>query len=107
MRSHAADDLNTPAGWTHDAVQIHRIGVQPRSIAVGTDRSDVVETMLLFHPAAPANDFGDAEHVVEADIEVPNGDLTIYSPADDPGQERQTIKPECHPPPEPDLSPGS
>lgn len=88
MRSHAADDLIAPSGWTHDAVRIHRIGVQPHSIAVGTARIDIVETALHFHPTAPANRFGDAEHVVEADIEVPNGDLAIYSPADDPGQER-------------------
>lgn len=88
MRSHTADDLTAPAGWTHEAVQIHRIGVQPHSIAVGTARIDLVETTLHFHPAAPTNSFRDAEHVVEADIAVPNGDLAIYSPADDPGQER-------------------
>ncbi|MBC6461896.1 hypothetical protein HKK72_29115 [Actinomadura sp. HBU206391] len=88
MRSHAADDLHAPAGWTQEAVDLHRIGVQPHSIAVGTARSDIVETTLLFHSAAPPMSLQDAEHVVEAGIDLPNSDLAIYGPADDPGQER-------------------
>lgn len=88
MRAHADDDLRAPAGWTEKAVDIHRIGVQPHSIAVGTARSDVVETTLLVHPAAPMASLEEAEHVVEADIGLPTGDLAIYGPADDPGQER-------------------
>ncbi|MFI6509846.1 hypothetical protein ACIBCT_19765 [Streptosporangium sp. NPDC050855] len=88
MRSHAEDDQHPPAGWTEEAVYVHRIGVQPHSIAIGTARSDMVETTLLFHPTAPMASLEEADHVVEADIELPTGDLAVYGPADGPGQER-------------------
>ncbi|GIH78345.1 hypothetical protein Plo01_47740 [Planobispora longispora] len=88
MRSHAEDDLSAPAGWTEEAVYVHRIGVQPHSIAVGTARSDLVDTTLLLYSTAPIADLEEADHVVEADIELPTGDLAVYGPADDPGQER-------------------
>ncbi len=88
MRSHAEDDLGAPAGWTEEAVYVHRIGVQPHSIAIGTARSDMVETTLLFHPTAPMASLEEADHVVEADIELPTGDLAVYGPADDLGQEQ-------------------
>ncbi|MEV4571506.1 hypothetical protein AB0K12_47830 [Nonomuraea sp. NPDC049419] len=86
MRSHA--DSGAPAGWTEEAVNSDRISVQPHSIAVGTARSDVVETTVHVHSTTPTANLEEAEHVVEADIELPNGDLAIYGPADDPGQER-------------------
>ncbi|MGI8328315.1 hypothetical protein ACRYCC_00005 [Actinomadura scrupuli] len=88
MQSHGADPDLAPAGWTHEASQIYRIGVEPHSIAVGTARSDVVKTTLHLHLTAPVTDPQDAEHVVEADLDLPNGDLAIYGPADDPGQEQ-------------------
>jgi hypothetical protein len=93
MRIRGGDPDLPPAGWSHDAVHLHRIGVEPHSISVGTARSDVVETMLEFHPAAPEPLLGPAEHVVEADLDCPNGVLSVYGPADDPGQERRVTTP--------------
>ena len=88
MRSHGTDPDLAPAGWTHEAVQIHRIGVEPHSLSVGTARDDMVETTLRIHSTEPKNRAEDAEHVVEADVDLPNGDMVIYGPADDPGQEQ-------------------
>jgi hypothetical protein len=34
MRSHGADPDLPPAGWTSEAVYIHRIGVEPHSLSV-------------------------------------------------------------------------
>jgi hypothetical protein len=48
----------------------------------------MVETTLRIHPAEPKNRVEDAEHVVEADVDLPNGDMVIYGPADDPGREQ-------------------
>jgi hypothetical protein len=87
MRAHGTDPDLPPAGWTSEAVYIHRIGVEPYSLAVGTARNDRVEAELRLHPAEPSTWVMDAEHVVEADLDVPNGDLAVYGPADDPGQE--------------------
>ncbi len=42
-----------PAGWTSEAVHVHRICVEPHSIAVETARDDMVEMRLCFHPAEP------------------------------------------------------
>lgn len=89
MRSHGTDPGLAPAGWTSEAVYIHRIGVEPHSLAVGTARNDMVETTLSFHPAEPRTRMKDAEHVVEAGIDLPNGDIVIYGPADDPGQKQR------------------
>jgi hypothetical protein len=52
MRAGAAMDPDRPAGgWTDDAVQVHRIGLEPHSISVGTARQDLVETVLAVHTA--------------------------------------------------------
>jgi hypothetical protein len=87
MRSHATDPDLPAAGWTSEAVYIHRIAVEPHSLAVGTARWDRVGAELRLHPAELPTLVEDAEHVVEADLDVPNGDLVVYGPADDPGQE--------------------
>ncbi|WP_242887765.1 hypothetical protein [Actinomadura litoris] len=89
MRAHGTDPALVPAGWTQEADQIHRIGIEPHSIALGTARSDVVEAMVCVHLTAPVADLEDAEHVVEADLGLPNGDLAVYGPADDVGTERR------------------
>lgn len=44
--------------------------------------------LLRIHSAAPAADPGAAEHIVEADLGLPSGDLAISGPADDPGSEQ-------------------
>jgi hypothetical protein len=88
MRLHWSDPDLRPAGWTREASQFHRIGVEPHSLSVGTARDDLVETTLSIHPAEPRSLAEDAEHIVEADIDLPNGDMAICSVADDPGQER-------------------
>jgi hypothetical protein len=89
MRLHAADPDLSPGGWTREAAQFHLIGVEPHSLSVGTARDDMVETMLRIHPAEPGSRAEDAEHIVEADIDLPNGNIAIYSVADDPSQERR------------------
>ena len=89
MRSHGTDPDLAPAGWTSEAVYIHWIGVEPHSLAVGTARDDMVEATLHSHRAEPRTEMKNAEHVVEADIDVPNGDVAIYGPGDDPGREQR------------------
>lgn len=86
VRSNPVDPV--PAGWTHEAVRFHRIAAEPHSIAVGTARSDLVEVTLLFGSTAPTACFGNAEHVVEADLHLPNGDLAVFGPEYAPGDER-------------------
>jgi hypothetical protein len=85
----ATDPDLAPAGWTHEAVQYHRIGLEPHSIAVGTAGSDSVDVKIREHRTAPAVDAHTAEHVVEADLDVPGGEVSVYGPADDPGTERR------------------
>jgi hypothetical protein len=87
MGSHATDPDLPPAGWTEEAVYGHRIGVEPYSLAIGTARRDIVEVSLRVCRSAPAADLGDAEHVVEADLGLPGGDLAICGVADGPGDE--------------------
>lgn len=77
MRSHATDPGLIAAGWTEEAVYGHRIGVEPYSLAIGTARRDSVEVSLRICPGAPVADLEDFEHVVEADLGLPGGDLAI------------------------------
>lgn len=88
MRSHGGDPGLAPAGWTKEAVYDHRIGVEPFSLAVGTADDGTVEVLLSLAPARPAVGPADAEHIVEADLGLPGGDLAISGPADDPGSEQ-------------------
>jgi hypothetical protein len=44
----------------------------------------MVEATLRFHQAEPTALATDAEHVVEADLDVPNGELAVSGPTDDP-----------------------
>lgn len=71
------------AGWTEDAIFLHRIGVEPHSIAVGTARDDLVEAEITVHASAPALESA-AVHIVETDLDVPTGRLTMSSPGVDP-----------------------
>ncbi|MET8854294.1 hypothetical protein [Amycolatopsis sp. NPDC004625] len=77
----------TGLGWTPEAVESHRIGVEPGGIAIATARSDLVESSVTLVPSAPAVPSA-AEHVVEADLPVPSGKLVISGPADYPSQEK-------------------
>ncbi|MBB4684940.1 hypothetical protein [Amycolatopsis jiangsuensis] len=70
-------------GWTDEAVTSHRIAVEPSSLAVATARSDLVEVEVSAHPSAPPVRV-DAEHVVEADLAVPGGEVTLAGPTDYP-----------------------
>ncbi|MEV4054257.1 hypothetical protein AB0J55_23940 [Amycolatopsis sp. NPDC049688] len=77
----------TGSGWTPEAVECHRIGVEPGGLAIATARSDLVESSVTLLPS-PAALSPDAEHVVEADLPVPSGKLVISGPADYPSQEK-------------------
>lgn len=83
MTEHAMDPDLPPAGWTREAVQVHRIGVEPHSISVGTARDDLVESLITVHATAPITEPA-AEHIVEADLDAPTGRLAMSSPGVDP-----------------------
>lgn len=87
MRAGAAMDPDRPAGgWTEDAVQVPRIGLEPHSISVGTAREDLVETVLAIHTSPPRLTTN-AEHVVEADLDVPTGMASIVGCTQPPKSE--------------------
>jgi hypothetical protein len=79
MAEHATDRDLPPAGWTEEAGQVHRIGVEPHSISVGTARDDMVEAHITVHTSAPMTE-PTAEHIVEADLDAPTGQLAVSSP---------------------------
>lgn len=83
MAEHAMDPDLPPAGWTDEAVHVHRIGVEPHSISVGTARDDMVESLITIHASAPVIE-PTAEHIVEADLDAPTGQLAMSSPGVDP-----------------------
>jgi hypothetical protein len=77
MRAGAATDPTRAAGgWTDEAVRLHRIGLEPHSISIGAARSDFVETTLTIHETAPVL-VPEAEHVVEADLDVVTGAVLV------------------------------
>lgn len=79
MADHALNPDLPPAGWTEEAVHVHRIGVEPHSISVGTARDDMVEAVITVHASAPITE-PLAEHIVEADLNTPTGQLAVSSP---------------------------
>ncbi|MER7742542.1 hypothetical protein ABTX34_30225 [Streptomyces sp. NPDC096538] len=83
IAEHARDPDLAPAGWTDEAVFVHRIGVEPHSISVGTARDDIVESLITVNASAPTTQPA-AEHIVETDLDVPTGQLTMSSPGTDP-----------------------
>ncbi|MFI7213299.1 hypothetical protein ACIBP4_17795 [Micromonospora maritima] len=83
------DDYDWPEAWSDEAVEVWRIGVDgPCSIAVGTARSDHVETALQMHHACPPLRAG-AEHVVEADLVVPSGVVHVFGCMERPGPQHR------------------
>ncbi|MFE9866871.1 hypothetical protein ACFYPZ_29715 [Streptomyces sp. NPDC005506] len=74
IAEHAMDPDLAPAGWTDEAVYVHRIGVEPHSISVGTARDDMVELLITVNASAPTTDPAGA----------PTGQLTMSSPGTDP-----------------------
>lgn len=92
MDEHATDPDLPPAGWTREAVHIHRIGVEPHSISVGTARDDLVESLITLHMSVPVVE-PTAEHVVEADLHVLSGVLTVSSPGVDPADGPSLVVP--------------
>ncbi|MGY6019995.1 sulfotransferase-like domain-containing protein [Streptomyces spinosirectus] len=79
MAEHATDPGLPPAGWTEEAIHVHRIGVEPHSISVGTARDDMVESQITVHASAPMTE-PMAEHIVEADLDASTGQLVMSSP---------------------------
>lgn len=94
LQSDGMADYFSPGGWTPEANDLYRIGVEPHSIAVGTARIDLVEVVLHLHHREPPPNLEPADHVVEADLNLPGGNLAIFGPTVDPGTEQQlTIAP--------------
>ncbi len=84
----ADEDYDWPEAWSEDAVAVHRIGLDgPCSIAIGTARSDFVETTLQVHPAAPP--VFEADHIVEASLAVPSGVVHVFGCTERPGPEHR------------------
>lgn len=81
-----------PAGWTRET-DVHRIGIEPHSISAGTARREFVETTLEVHPGPPSPAFTEAEHIVEADMQVPTGVLHVHGCLDDPRPEYRSEVP--------------
>jgi hypothetical protein len=87
MRAGAAMDPDRPAGgWTDDAVYLYRIGLEPHSISLGPAHADLVETLLAVH-AGPPHLSEQAEHVAEADLDIPTGVVSIVGCAQPPKPE--------------------
>lgn len=90
------------AGWG--------VAASEQRIAVGTARNDLVETILRRHPGPPPL-VAEAEHIVEADLEVPTGVLAMHGrtgPEDElpvtPGRYRVRVSYQpSDPPPGADL----
>ncbi len=76
-------------GWTEEAVQCHRIAVEPHLIAVGTARADWVDVTIREHGPGPTAAPSDAVHVVEADLNAPSGELSVFGPAAGRGAEHR------------------
>ena len=76
MAEHATDPDLPPVGWTEEAVHVHRIGVEPHSISVGTARDDMVESRIAVHASAPITE-STAEHIVEADLDASTGQIAV------------------------------
>ncbi|MEU8234634.1 hypothetical protein AB0C12_34020 [Actinoplanes sp. NPDC048967] len=83
------EDYDWPEPWSTEAVDVWRIGVDgPCSIAIGTARSDQVETALRVHRTSPPVLAG-AEHVVEADLAVPSGAVHVFGCTETPGPQHR------------------
>ncbi|SCL44531.1 hypothetical protein GA0070606_0334 [Micromonospora citrea] len=83
------DDHDWPEAWSEEAVEVWRIGPDgPCSIAIGTARSDHVETALQVHLADPPLS-ADAEHIVEADLAVPSGVVHVFGCMEVPGPQHR------------------
>ena len=85
----ADEDYDWPEAWSEQAVLVDRIGLDgPCSIAVGTARSDHVETTLQVHDGGEPP-LAEAEHIVEADLAVPSGVVHVFGCMERPGPEHR------------------
>ncbi|MFF5206306.1 hypothetical protein [Streptosporangium sp. NPDC000396] len=85
---------NDEDSWTEEASQLLRIGVEPASIAVGTARRDWVLMILHVYASPPPADLSEeADHVVEADLDLRTGRLSIYGCGQKPGTEDVLVLP--------------
>lgn len=83
------DDYDWPEAWSEEAVEVWRIGPDgPCSIAIGTARSDHVETTLRVHDACPSL-LAEATHIVEADLAVPSGAVHVFGCMELPGPQHR------------------
>ncbi|MEU0486690.1 hypothetical protein ABZ260_46940 [Streptosporangium sp. NPDC006013] len=80
--------------WAGEASELVRIGVEPTSIAVGTARQGWVPMTLRVHASPPPTELLDeADHVVEADLALPTGRLSIYGCDQEPGTKNVLVLP--------------
>lgn len=78
------DDDGDP--WTEEASQSLRIGVESASIAVGTARQDWLLMTLHVHDSPPPDGpLDEADHVVEADLDLRTGRLSVFGCDQEPG----------------------
>ena len=83
----ADDDYDWPEAWSEEAVLVHRIGSDgPSSIAIGTARSDYVETILQVHSDGEPP-LVEADHIVEADLAVPSGVIHVFGCMETPSHD--------------------
>jgi hypothetical protein len=83
------EDYDWPEAWSDEAVCVNRIGLDgPCSIAIGTARSDHVETTLQVHPGGEPS-LAEAEHIVEADLAVPSGVVHVFGCMERPEHEHR------------------
>jgi hypothetical protein len=88
MAAEADEGYDWPEAWSEEAVEVYRIGLDgPCSIAIGTARSDHVETTLRVHGGEPP--LVEAEHIVEADLTVPSGVVHVFGCMELPGPEHR------------------
>lgn len=70
-----------------EAPEAWRISPERHVVAVGTARYDYVPVVLkLLNSPPPDSSFEDADHVVEADLDLPSGKLAIHGGTQLPGE---------------------
>jgi hypothetical protein len=81
LRCAETDDL--PELWD-DAIVARRLNQGPGSLVLSTARNMTVPLRVLLHPARPAIDPAGFDHLVEAALDAPSGNLVIAGLMEEP-----------------------